>query len=84
MTEWDPIGVADLLEEGEPWGRDEYDGYLGRLGRMLRQGANADAIASYLARVRTGPMAGSPDSETDARVARRLVQIASERPDSIT
>jgi len=43
MDEWDPIGVA-----GIPEAADEYDSYMGVVGRKLREGATADQIAAYL------------------------------------
>ena len=49
MQHWDPIGVA-----GVPEAADEYDGYVGSVGRMLREGASADDVAAYLADARHG------------------------------
>jgi hypothetical protein len=46
MEHWDPIGVA-----GVPEARDEYDEYLGPLASKLREGADARAVAEYLAGV---------------------------------
>jgi hypothetical protein len=44
MTEWDPIHVRNA--QGA---QDEYDGYLGQLGGLLRKGASATGVAEYLA-----------------------------------
>jgi hypothetical protein len=44
LSEWDPIGVRDA--DGPD---DEYDGYLGQLGGLLRQGLDVGTIAEYLA-----------------------------------
>jgi hypothetical protein len=43
MDEWDPIGVR-----GVPEAADEYDTYVGQIGRRLREGAPAEEIAAYL------------------------------------
>jgi hypothetical protein len=43
LDEWDPIGVRDV-----PEAQDEYDSYLGQIGARLRQGSDAEGIASYL------------------------------------
>jgi hypothetical protein len=43
MEEWDPVRVAGISEAA-----DEYDTYVGHVGRQLREGACADEIASYL------------------------------------
>ena len=46
MDRWDPIGVRD-----EPLAASEYDSYLGPLASKLRAGADAQAVATYLAAV---------------------------------
>ena len=51
MEHWDPIGV-----NGTPEARDEYDGYLGPLANMLHAGADAQAVAEYLANIQTERM----------------------------
>jgi hypothetical protein len=65
MSEWDPIGVQGVVEAA-----DEYDSYVGVVGRMLREGATADAIASYLSDVRSGMDAA--DEKRDGQVAAQL------------
>jgi hypothetical protein len=42
--EWDPIGVKDLADGSE----DEYDAYVGQLGRRLRAGASDEEVAALL------------------------------------
>jgi hypothetical protein len=42
--EWDPIGVKDLADGSE----DEYDAYVGQLGRRLRAGASDEELAALL------------------------------------
>ncbi len=44
LSEWDPIHVRDA--DGPD---DEYDGYLGQLGGLLRKGGDVGAVAEYLA-----------------------------------
>ena len=41
LNEWDPIGVADEVD-------DEYDGYIGAVLGLLRSGASEPAIADHL------------------------------------
>ena len=48
MERWDPIGVGDM-----PDAADEYDSYVGTVGRMLREGATSEGLSAYLTRVRT-------------------------------
>jgi hypothetical protein len=56
--DWDPIGLKDLAVGSE----DEYDAYVGQLGRRLRAGASEDDIAALLEhfRVEMGLEAGEP------------------------
>jgi hypothetical protein len=61
LQEWDPIGVR-----GIPGADDEYDSYVGRVGRMLREQAGAEAIASFLAETRIETM-GLPARDTQDR-----------------
>src|SRR4051794_23959417 len=42
--EWDPIGLKDMAEGPE----DEYDAYVGQLGRRLRAGASDEEVAALL------------------------------------
>ena len=51
MEHWDPIGV-----NGIPEARDEYDGYLAPLVNRLHDGADAQAVAEYLASLQTERM----------------------------
>lgn len=44
VCEWDPIGVM----EDPDWPRDEYDGMLGPLLRLLESGASESDIACHL------------------------------------
>lgn len=41
---WDPIGVSG----GFPFTREEYDGYAGRLEKLLTGGAGPDELSAYL------------------------------------
>jgi hypothetical protein len=40
-TDWDPIGVADIVD-------DEYDTYIGRIYSILARGESEQAIAEHL------------------------------------
>jgi hypothetical protein len=70
---WDPIGGPVGPDE---WAykppRDEYASYVGDLGRMLREGAATDEIASYLRDVEVERMRLREREET-AGVAEEIV-----------
>jgi hypothetical protein len=42
--EWDPIGLKEIAVGSE----DEYDAYVGQLGRRLRAGASEEELAALL------------------------------------
>jgi hypothetical protein len=42
--EWDPIGLKGIADGSE----DEYDAYVGQLGRRLRAGAGEEELAALL------------------------------------
>jgi hypothetical protein len=46
LRDWDPIGVQD-----EPNAQDEYDGYVGRIYRVLARGASELEVAEELAAI---------------------------------
>jgi hypothetical protein len=66
MLWWDPIGVKDI-----PEAQREYEGYAGRLGRMLREDADPEAIAAFLGDAETG-MGLQPRQERNELVAAKL------------
>jgi hypothetical protein len=45
MLWWDPVGVY-----GVPKAIDEYDGYVGQVGRLLREGASHEGLADYFSK----------------------------------
>jgi len=51
LHEWDPIGVSEFAEAS-----DEYDAYALQVYKMVREHADADAIARYLNWVVTSQM----------------------------
>lgn len=55
MEAWDPIGVKDVPEAA-----DEYDGYIGGIYTLLRDGASDERIAQYLSEVETKTMGLAP------------------------
>ena len=67
MLWWDPIGVKDI-----PEAQGEYDGYAGRLGRMLREGKTEQELAALLSDAEAG-MGMRPRPELDAFVAAKLI-----------
>ena len=70
MEQWDPIGVNDVPEAA-----DEYDSYVGVVGRMLREGKTQSELTAYLTAVREDRMGDGPSKvgrERDGAVADRL------------
>ena len=78
MEHWDPIGVS-----GVPEARDEYDGYIGTLGQMLREQATRPQIEAYLQEISVGRMGIEDTTDSSARrhttVTRLLAWYANER-----
>jgi len=62
MEEWDPIGVRGVREAA-----DEYDTYVGQVGRRLREGATVDEIADYLTWVEQDHMGLGPSDAVRPR-----------------
>ena len=55
MEDWDPIGVSDVPEAS-----DEYDGYVGGMYALLRDGASDERIAQHLSEIETRTMGLAP------------------------
>jgi len=70
MSEWDPIGVADI-----PEAQDEYDTYVGQIAERLRKGESGYEIGEYLiwAEGRMGLRATDEVRERDHELGARLV-----------
>jgi hypothetical protein len=71
MHEWDPIGVRNWPEAA-----DEYDSYVGVVGRMLHDAGTAAEIERYLTNIREEHMGFGPSPEGQRRdhdVSTRLV-----------
>jgi hypothetical protein len=66
---WDPIGVY-----GARGARDEYNGYSGKIARMLREGADAATIATYLGQVVETSMGLRSSPELETAVAERVIE----------
>jgi hypothetical protein len=64
LERWDPLGVYE-----QPERVDEYDAYLGRVGRLLRRGAGPEELARYLARVRREAMKLEENEDADEAFA---------------
>ena len=70
MHHWDPIGVRQMPEAA-----NEYDAYVGVVGRMLHEGATGDEVERYLRGIREDHMGLGPSADGEARdreVADRL------------
>ncbi len=70
LREWDPIGMRDVLEA-----KDEYDGYVGGVYRLLANGASTLELAEHLARIERDDMGFSTVQESLPAVADRLKQL---------
>jgi hypothetical protein len=69
---WDPIGVA-----GVPEARDEYDGYVPQVVRMLIDGKGKEEIARYLCGIEgenMGLSVGSASRDHAHKVAAALIR----------
>jgi hypothetical protein len=64
---WDPIDVKDV-----PEAQSEYTGYSGTLGRLLRESASADELATFLGDAET-QMGLAPNNDLDMLVATKLI-----------
>ena len=67
---WDPIGVNDAEAA-----RDEYQGYIGGVFRLLEDGAAEQQIAKHLNQIETDNMGLTGDLLRCGEVARKLLQI---------
>jgi hypothetical protein len=68
MLWWDPIGVY-----GIPEAIDEYDGYVGRIGRLLREGATSTQIAGHFAELQPG-FGLSANASRDGLAAEKIME----------
>jgi len=66
---WDPIGISAI-----PQARDEYQGYLPHAFGLLRDGASAEAIASYLGQIASERMGLSSVPAHELEVANVLLE----------
>jgi hypothetical protein len=66
LSEWDPIGVGDV-----PEARNEYSSYAGSLARLLREGADVEALQAELSSA-LDHMGLEPSGEREGRVAERI------------
>jgi hypothetical protein len=67
MESWDPIGVSHAPEAA-----DEYDGYMGKIVRLLQEGAGERELRRYLAGVRREAMGLMPSPLADRRAAKAV------------
>jgi hypothetical protein len=75
LRRWDPIGVyaKPSPDQGE-WAQDEYDRYASRVLSRLADGYDAQRLAGYLGRLRTGSMGLRPNPSNDLRSAAELTK----------
>ena len=70
LKEWDPIGVKEV-----PEAQDEYEGYIGRVYRLLAQGAPTIQIADELEKITTKEMGLRSAPKESQRIAELLKAI---------
>jgi hypothetical protein len=70
LNDWDPIGVAGILEA-----RDEYDSYALHLHGSLIAGTTTEAVAEYLNWVVTARMELNGNLAHDLVIAKRAMAI---------
>ena len=71
LHKWDPIGVADV-----PGARDEYDGYVGGVYRLIASCASPAQIAEHLATIEREKMGfEKTTAETLLSVATELAKV---------
>lgn len=78
MSAWDPIGVA-----GVPEAQDEYDGYLGPVAELLRDGADEKRIARFLTMIRTDRMGMDRRAKDDRRAASAILDWWAQQPPAV-
>lgn len=65
---WDPLDVKDV-----PEAQDEYTGYSGTLGRMLREGTSTTEVTDFLAEAERD-MGIQPNRDVDELVAGKVMR----------
>lgn len=70
--EWDPIGVAGLVNE-----MGEYDSYVLRLCALLKGRASESDVFDYLWSVETDSIGLTGNRDATERFAKRLCELAS-------
>jgi hypothetical protein len=70
---WDPCGVSD-----EPLARDEYHSYPPAVFAMVKEGADALAIAEHLAAIQRDRMGMTGEFEALLPIAEHLVTLRSQ------
>ena len=70
MVDWDPIGVG-----GIPEAADEYDSYIGRFYRILRDRRHIDELVDCLERIEREEICISTTDQVRRRVAEKLLDL---------
>ncbi len=73
LNQWDPIGIADVVE-------DEYDSYVPDLVALLTRRASAKEVGDYLWSVETQRMGLTGNRDWTAATAVRLVALMKQVP----
>ncbi|RZJ40575.1 MAG: hypothetical protein EON87_17855 [Brevundimonas sp.] len=68
--EWDPIGVNTLSPLDT-----EYEGYVLRVAKRIREGESASTLAAYLGQVRAGWGENPLATSVDLTIAERLASL---------
>ena len=70
LQTWDPIGI-----QNEPNAKDEYDGYVEGIYRLLSKGASDDELATHLWLIVTDRMGFSADKLAQEETVKELRKI---------
>jgi hypothetical protein len=73
LEEWDPIGVKDI-----PEAKNEYDGYVPKIYKMLIQRKTTEEIFDYLWWVENEYMGLTGNRQATMAFAERLMSLAAE------
>ena len=71
LHDWDPIGIADF-----PEARDEYNGYVDGVYKLLESGATVRDVAAHLAQIERDTLGLSTSLEGPRDVAEKLCALS--------
>ncbi len=70
LEDWDPIGISDVYEA-----QDEYDGYVGKVYRLLASLVPIEQLVELLSEIETEEMGLTPNTERIHKAAVKLYRL---------